>query len=312
MQWNDRVRRRLKLRDLDILLAVIQTGSMGKAAAALNMSQPAISKSIAHLEHTLSAQLLDRSRQGIEPTAYGRAIVKRGVAVFDELRQGTQDIAFLSDPTSGEIRIGGSEQVSSAIFAPVIERLARNHPRMSFRVIAGDLRLVLRELNARRIDIAIAGFAKPPDGEYSVEVLFSDPIVVIAGPDHLLARRRRIDIAELLQQAWTLQPADHQFASMAREGFHSLGLSPPKITAESTSANLRRKLLATGLFLSMAPRSVALFPKKDPSLRILPVALPGVTRSVAIITLKNRMLSPAAQLFIEHVRTLTKPLASMK
>src|SRR5215813_4988210 len=113
MQWNDRVRRRLKLRDLDILLTVIQTGSMGKAAAALSMPQPAISKSIAHLEHTLSVRLLDRSRQGIEPTTYGRAIVKRGIAVFDELRQGTQDLAFLSDPTTGEIRIGGSEQINS-------------------------------------------------------------------------------------------------------------------------------------------------------------------------------------------------------
>jgi DNA-binding transcriptional LysR family regulator len=285
---------------------------MGKAAAALNMSQPAISKSIAQLEHTLSVRLLDRSRQGIEPTPYGRAIVKRGIAVFDELRQGTQDLAFLSDPTVGEIRIGGSEQVSSAIFAPVIERLARKHPRMSFHVVAGDLRLVLRELDARRIDIVIAGLARPLDVEHSVEILFDDPLVVIAGPNHPLASRRRIDGAELLLQAWTLQPAGSQFAGMAREGFHALGLDLPKITAETTSANLRRKLLATGHFLSMAPRSLVLFPRKDPALRILPVALPRPRRPVAVITLKNRLLNPAAQLFIEQVRTLTKPLAVLK
>ena len=107
-QWNDRVRRRLKLRDVDILLAVIQTGSMGKAAGALNMSQPAVSKAIAYLEHTLGVRLLDRSRQGVEPTPYGRALIKRGVAMFDELRQGVQDIASLTDPTVGEIRMGGA------------------------------------------------------------------------------------------------------------------------------------------------------------------------------------------------------------
>jgi len=312
MQSDERVRNRLKLRDLDILLAVIRTGSMGRAAAALNMSQPAISKSILALEHALSARLLDRSRQGIEPTPFGLAIVKRGLAVFDELRQGRQDIEFLKDPTTGEIRIGGSEQVSSAIFAPVIERLSRNHPRMSFHVVAGDLRIALRELNTRRIDIAIVGIVKPPDEGYSTEILFDDPLVVIAGPKHPLASRRKIDVAELLQQAWTLQPADHQFAAMAREGFHALGLDPPRITAESTSANLRRKLLATGRFLSMAPRSVVLFPRRDPTVRILPVALPRVSRSVAIITLKNRTLSSAAQLFIEQVRTLTRPLAALK
>ena len=107
-QWNDRVRHRLKLRDVDILVAVIQTGSMGKAASVLNMSQPAVSKAIAYLEHTLGVRLLDRSRQGVEPTPYGRALIKRGVAIFDELRQGVQDIASLTDPTVGEIRMGGA------------------------------------------------------------------------------------------------------------------------------------------------------------------------------------------------------------
>src|SRR5215510_7419705 len=103
VQWNDRLRRRIKLRDVDILLAVIQTGSMGKAAAILDMSQPAVSKSIAYLERTLGVRLLDRSRQGVEPTAYGRALTKRGAAVFDELRQGVQEIASLTDPTVGEV-----------------------------------------------------------------------------------------------------------------------------------------------------------------------------------------------------------------
>src|SRR5258708_27114067 len=117
-QWNDRVRRGLRLRDVDILMGVIQTGSMGKAAGALNMSQPAVSKAIAYLEHTLGVRLLDRSRQGVEPTPYGRALIKRGVAVFDELRQGVQDIRSLTHPTVGEIRMGGSEHTISAVYAP--------------------------------------------------------------------------------------------------------------------------------------------------------------------------------------------------
>src|SRR5882762_5117781 len=119
MPWDDRLRRRLKLRDLDILMAVIQAGSMGKAAGRFNMTQPAVSKLIAELEHMLGVRLLDRSRQGVEPTPHGRALVKRGVALFDELRQGVQDIASLTDPTAGEIRMGGSEHTISAIYSPV-------------------------------------------------------------------------------------------------------------------------------------------------------------------------------------------------
>ena len=189
--WNDRVRRRLRLRDVDILLAVIESGSMGKAAGVLNMSQPAISKSIAYLEHTLGVRLLDRSRQGVEATPYGRALVKRGVAMFDELRQGVHDIASLTDPTAGEVRMGGSEHTIAAIYAPVIRRFSPQYPRMSFHVAVGDLRTQSRALEARDIDFVVSRMYGPPSEEHAVEVLFEDPLVAVTAPNNPLARRRK-------------------------------------------------------------------------------------------------------------------------
>src|SRR6202521_4316298 len=106
MQLSDRIGRRMKLQDLHILMTVIQVGSMGKAGQRLNISQPAISRSIAELEHALGVRLLDRHRQGVEPTEYGRALLDCGVAVFDDLRQGVKNIEFLADPAAGEVRIG--------------------------------------------------------------------------------------------------------------------------------------------------------------------------------------------------------------
>src|SRR5713226_5367575 len=104
MQWSDRIGRRVKLRDLHILLAVAQTGSMVRAADNLAISQPVISKTISDLEHALGVRLLDRTAQGVEPTAYGRAFINCGTVVFDELRRGVQAIEFLSDPTFGDLR----------------------------------------------------------------------------------------------------------------------------------------------------------------------------------------------------------------
>src|ERR1700746_2395155 len=138
MPWNDRVKRRLKLRDLDILMAVIATGSMGKAANRLKISQPAVSKAIVELEDALGVQLVDRSRRGIVPTPYGLALSKRSAAIFNDLRQGVQDIDFLSDPTKGEIRIGRTEPVAAAIVLPAIDRLSRKYPQMVFHLVAGD------------------------------------------------------------------------------------------------------------------------------------------------------------------------------
>ena len=104
LNWESRIGRRLKLRDLHILFTVVQWGSMAKGATHLGMSQPAVSEAIASLEDALRVRLLDRSPRGIEPTIYADALLKRGHIVFDELKQGIRDIEFLADPTAGELR----------------------------------------------------------------------------------------------------------------------------------------------------------------------------------------------------------------
>src|SRR4051794_20234091 len=115
-------RRRLKLRQLEILLAVADTGSMAKAATRLGVTQPAISRAIADAEHTLGVPLFDRSSQGVEPTQYGHALLKRGIAAFDEIDQGVRDIEFLADPTAGEVRIGTGAGISEGIVLAVVNQ----------------------------------------------------------------------------------------------------------------------------------------------------------------------------------------------
>src|SRR5712675_1206476 len=118
----DPVVQRLKLRELRILLAVTKAGSMAKAATQLAISQPAVSRAIADMETTLGVALLNRHQQGVEPTPYGRALIKRSVTVFDELRQGVKEIEFMTAPTSGEIRVGGTPSIAVGIVAAVIDR----------------------------------------------------------------------------------------------------------------------------------------------------------------------------------------------
>src|SRR5712671_1733548 len=155
MQLSDRIGRRMKLQDLHILMTVMQSGSMRKAAQSLSVTQPAISRSIAELEHALGVRLLERHRQGIEATDYGRALLDCGVAVFDELRQGVKNIEFLADPTAGEMRIGNTLSSAGGFIAAVIDRLSRRHPRIVFHVLPAGPDIVHRELNARSVDLAI-------------------------------------------------------------------------------------------------------------------------------------------------------------
>src|SRR5215475_8312616 len=147
MQLSDRIVRRMKLQDLHVLVTVMQLGSMGKAAQSLNLSQPAVSRSIAELEHALSVRLLDRHPNGVEATAYGRALLDCGVAVFDDLRQGVKNIEFLADPTTGQVRIGNTLTSASSFIAAVIDRLSLRYPRIVFHVVPAGPDIPHNELN---------------------------------------------------------------------------------------------------------------------------------------------------------------------
>ena len=126
----------MKLQDLHVLMAVVQAGSMRKAAAHLNTTQPSISRSIAELEDAVGVPLLDRNPHGVEPTTYGRALLDGGVAMFDDLRQAVKNIEFLADPEAGEVRIGSGHHHAPSFVSAVVERISRRYPRIVFRLVS--------------------------------------------------------------------------------------------------------------------------------------------------------------------------------
>jgi DNA-binding transcriptional LysR family regulator len=310
MQLSDRIGRRLKLQDLHILMAVVQAGSMGKAARRLNTAQPNISKSIADLERALGVRLLDRHRQGIEPTEYGRALLNGGAAVFDELRQTVKNIEFLADPAAGELRVGSNALLAATFTSGVIDRLSRRYPRIKFHVSTGFADALVDQLCERSIDLLIVRrFGPVDDDRLHFEFLFDDGCVVAAGKQSPWARRRRIALAELIDEPWVLPPPRSGIISTALGIFRAGGLDYPHATVVTDSPQLRMSLLATGRFLTICTESTLQFPVKRSELTVLPVELPRASFPNGIVTLKNRSLNPVAQLFIAAAREVAKPLA---
>jgi DNA-binding transcriptional LysR family regulator len=310
MQWVDRVGRCLKLRDLHILLTVVQRGSMAKAAAALAISQPAVSKAIADMEHTVGLRLLDRRRNGIEPTAYGSALVRRGLAIFDELKHGVEELAFLADPTAGELRIGSTESIAAGLLPAVIERFSREHPRVHLDIAQAVMStLHYRELRERSIDLLLGRIPTPfAEDDLETDIVYDDQVVVVAGRHSKWARSRRLKLADLASEPWILPPADTLPGSLAAELFRASGaVEMPRAPVTTLSIHLCCRLLASGRFVTTLPTSILRFAGRDLSLKVLPIKLPAQPRPVAIITLKNRTLSPVAKLFIECVHQLAKP-----
>ncbi len=313
MQLSDRIGNRMKLQDLHVLMTVVQAGSMGKAAQILNTTQPNISRSIGELEQALGVRLLDRHRQGIEPTEYGRALLDCGAAVFDDLRQGVKNIAFLADPTAGELRIGTTTFLAASFVSALVDRLSRRYPRIVFHLVTGYTETLHRELAERNVDLLIIRGSGPiADPRYDFEFLFDDSYVVAAGAQNQWVRRRRIEIAELVNELWVLPPPDSVIGSIVMDAFRASGLDYPRVSVVTDCPHMRISLLATGRFVTIFPASAFRFLTKRSELKVLPVELPMARRPNGIVTLKNRALSPVAQIFIDCAREVAKPLARRK
>jgi DNA-binding transcriptional LysR family regulator len=310
MQWTERVGRRLKLRDLHILLAVVQHRSMAKAAAALAISQPAVSKAIGDMEAALGLRLLDRGRYGVEPTAYGFALVKRGRAVFDELKTGVEELHFLADPTVGELRLGSAESIAAGVLPAILNRFSQQNPRVHVAIAqALFATLQYRELRERSIDLLLGRIPQPfAEDDLEADILFDDPPRVVIGKRNKWARCRALKLADLVNEQWVLAPPDTLAGSLTADLFRANGLEMPRAPLTTLSIHLYCELAASGRFVTVVPTSVLHFRAKTLGLKVLPIKLPEQPRPVAFVKLKNRTLSPVAQRFVECAREITKPL----
>lgn len=283
---------------------------MGKAARVLAVSQPVVSKAISDLERAVGVTLLDRGQRGVTPTAHGRTLVKRGIAIFDEMQQGLKDLETLSDPGAGEVSVGATASAAAAIVSPIIDRLAPQYPRMRFRILVADSAPLFSALELRRIELAISRPPRPLSDQHDMEVLFRDSLAVITGAKNPLARRRRRwRLDELRNEPWLLSPPDSYFGSLQNEVFRACGVEPPLPAVEVASSHLRNELLATQRFLTIVPGFSILLPHRRRDVKALLLDLALAAEPVGLITLKGRSLGPAAQLFIDCARMLTKPLA---
>jgi len=311
VQWEHQIGRRLRLRDLFVFFTVVKSGSMAKAATQLNVSTPAVSEIIADLEHALGVRLLDRSPRGVLATPYGEALLKCGEAAFDELRQGIRTIEFLADPTAGELKIGCPESIVAAILPQVVQQFSQKYPRVTVHVdnvptpALGD-----PGLRDRKYDLVLARFVRRPlddlrIDDLNVELLFDDPLVLVSGMHNPWARRRKINLAELIDEPWILPtPNTWEYACVA-EAFQSRGLDIPKVSLVTISVPFRAHLLANGPYIATLALSVA----RLNSLKVLSVDLPPWPFPVVVATLKNRTLSPVVERFVECTREVTNSIA---
>jgi DNA-binding transcriptional LysR family regulator len=300
--------RRLKIRDLQILDVVAAAGSMAKAAPRLGMSQPAVSRVIAEMELLLGVPLFDRTSSGVELTSYGQVLRRRTTNVTDELKQGLGEIAFLTDPTQGEIRIGTTEPMS-ALTATIVQDISDAYPKIRFTISASDTLALHDRLRQREIDIAVTRMAADFDRyeDLAAEPLFEDELAVIAGKHNPLVRRRNLRLRDLINERWLLGvPGSSFLRPFIEEAFRAENLRVPTATVTCASFAVQTNLLAAGRFLVILPRATLRYPTPHPVLVALRLRMPTTRRPVGLVRLKHRSASPMVNLFYKVAREAAK------
>ncbi len=314
IDWESQIGRRLRLRDLHAFFTVARCGSMAKAAVQLGVSQPAISKIVGDLEHALSVRLLDRNRRGVELTIYGQVLLQRGLVAFDELKQSVRDITFLADSSQGEVRLECPETVTSTFLPRLVERFSEKYPRVALHVDSiVSPTLGLPALRDRKYDLILGWLPLPlPENfradDLDVESILDDRLVVAAAKQNRWARRRKVDLAELVSEPWIMQAPDTWNHARLASAFQVRGLQMPTSNLVTLSVPLRIHFLANGPFISAIARSVA----HHYALSELALDLPTWEFPISIVTIKNRTLSPVVERFIECAREVTRSFARPK
>jgi DNA-binding transcriptional LysR family regulator len=292
MTRSEQVSQRLKLQQLRCFVAVARTGSMAKAARYLATSQSVVSKTIGELENLLGVRLLDRTVHGVEPTLYGHALLKRSIAIFDDLRTSVGEIEFLADPAVGELRIGTSEP-QAGIVVGTIERLSRRYLGVDFKVMVGGASLIDRDLRERQVDLVVSPSPEPMEDDLEATFLYCNRLRVVASAKSYWAGRRKIKLSDLIEERWCAPPLDFSGGAQFLDAFRACGVPRPRVVVSCAHNHLCHAMLTDGRFLGISSDGYLHFNAQRRFLKVLPVDFPAPLFDISIITLKQRTITPS-------------------
>lgn len=299
-----RLPRRLKMSELRIFVAALEHRSFHKAAAVVNLTQPAVTKAIAGLEDTLGVRLFDRTANGVEPTVHGLAFAPRAIAIFEELRRAAQDLTLVSSGAQGSLRIGTVPMPAIPFLPVAIGRLVQAQPDLFVSVLESRETELLDSLRRRDIEVAILRLALLDlDEDMQVDTLFDERLCVVAGRDHPLAARASVAWPEVLKERWVLPPPECIFFEHVVRTLDELGFALPRHSVQSYSVHVQLGMVLHGGMLSFGMRSAYEFAPahKNPIVR-LPIELGAAPRPVGAVMLRGREPSPLARRLVAHIR----------
>ena len=299
----------MDLRQLRHFLAVVEQGSILRAARTIHLTQPALSRSIQSLEDELGVRLFERGRRGIEPTPHGLLLMRHATGLVAQAEEARTAVRCLGSRESLRLVLGAGTNLAGVILPKVVARMVNELPHLTVDLRDGSAEDLVTALQRREIDVALCAWPAaglPPDVTFD-EVLRSD-LAVVCRPSHPLARRRRVRLEELATHRWALAERPRAIGHMLRLAFAAAALPPPDPVVRSTSLNFLLPLLQEADLLSLLPAAYLAAERHEGRLVQLATDLPPATSRVGFLRRAiDATPDPAIELFLDGVRAALGP-----
>jgi DNA-binding transcriptional LysR family regulator len=300
----DRVlRSNLKLRHLQMLVALDQFRHLGRASEFLSLTQPAVSKTLAEIERMFELDLFVRSTRGTEPTPYGATVVRFARSVLADFDRTRDEISSVASGAAGRVSVGAMVVATPELLSRAVALLKARSLQTTVLIEEGDLTRLLPRLRVGELDLFVGrlepGYASP---DLETETLYDEPMSIVARPDHSLVRKAKPSWADLAAEAWVMPPPWASSRIKLNQMFYKHGLNPPVDVIESASFLVTLTFLRERGSMAFVARSVARYLEREGMAKILRVKVPIELPPVGIITMPSRMRTPASQQLIECLR----------
>lgn len=294
---------RLRLRQLALLIAVADYGSLRRAAAAVHLSQPGVTKMLQEMEAAFGVPLIERHARGVLLSSFGKIVLRYARPLIADMDRLRDEVNAFNAGHEGRVTIGAMTAPGPLFLMRAIAELGQKHNQIRLSVHIEGSSALLPMLEQGTLDVVIGRMVPSPvRTRLNFEPLCDEDIAAVVACNHPLASRRRLKLKDLAPWPWVLPPPRSQMRQRLEHGFSDAGILPPASVVETGSIFAVMMLVEQSEMISVMPSTVARHYEDKGLLHVLPVEIPARLDAIGVITRANTMVSPATRLFIAHLK----------